>query len=171
MEPQELNISHLDKWDFNFQGDYNPNFKNKPEISAARIEGMIEDFVFQCKELKRIGFDGVTFYMSYRASILANAISPVLNQRKDQWGGETLAERARLPLTVFRQVKEACGKDFLAVTPGIRFADAATDDQVRITTPERARQTGSDLIVVGRPITAAQDPVAAYERCVAEFCG
>ena len=113
VEPQELNISHLDKWDFDFRGDYNPNFKNKPEISAERIEGMIEDFVYQCSELKRIGFDGVTFYMSYRASILANAIDPVLNQRKDQWGGDTLAERARLPLTVFRRVKEACGQDFL----------------------------------------------------------
>lgn len=68
-------------------------------------------------------------------------------------------------------VKEACGRDFVAVTPGIRFADAAADDQVRITTPARAREIGSDFIVVGRPITAAADPVAAYERCVAEFTG
>ncbi len=113
VEPQELNISHLDKWDFDFKGDYNPNFKNKPEISAQRIEGMINDFVYQCSELKRIGFDGVTFYMSYRASILANSISPVLNQRKDEWGGDTLEERARLPLEVFRRVKEACGQNFL----------------------------------------------------------
>ena len=113
VEPQEMNISHLDKWDFDFQGDYNPNFKNNPEISAERIEGMIEDFVYQSKELQRIGFDGVTFYMSYRASILANTISPVLNQRKDQWGGDTLEERARLPLTVFRRIKEACGPKFL----------------------------------------------------------
>lgn len=66
-------------------------------------------------------------------------------------------------------VKEECGKDFLAVTPGIRFADAAADDQVRITTPARARETGSDFIVVGRPITAAADPVAAYLRCIEEF--
>ena len=66
-------------------------------------------------------------------------------------------------------VKEACGKEFLAVTPGIRFADAAADDQVRITTPARAREIGSDYIVVGRPITAAPDPVAAYERCLKEF--
>lgn len=66
-------------------------------------------------------------------------------------------------------VKERCGEGFLAVTPGIRFADAAADDQVRITTPERARQIGSDFIVVGRPITAAADPVAAYRRCVEEF--
>ena len=66
-------------------------------------------------------------------------------------------------------VKEACGAGFLAVTPGIRFADAAADDQVRVTTPERAREIGSDFIVVGRPITAAPDPVAAYERCLKEF--
>ncbi len=66
-------------------------------------------------------------------------------------------------------VKEACGPAFLAVTPGIRFADAAADDQVRITTPARAREIGSDFIVVGRPITAAEDPVAAYERCMKEF--
>lgn len=66
-------------------------------------------------------------------------------------------------------VKERCGKGFLAVTPGIRFADSATDDQVRITTPARAREIGSDFIVVGRPITAASDPVAAYERCLNEF--
>ena len=66
-------------------------------------------------------------------------------------------------------VKQACGEGFLTVTPGIRFADAAADDQVRITTPARAREIGSDFIVVGRPITAAADPVAAYERCLKEF--
>ena len=66
-------------------------------------------------------------------------------------------------------VKEKCGSSFIAVTPGIRFADAAKDDQVRITTPARAREIGSDYIVVGRPITAADDPVAAYIRCVEEF--
>ncbi len=66
-------------------------------------------------------------------------------------------------------VKEACGVSFLAVTPGIRFADAAADDQVRVTTPAMARSLGSDFIVVGRPITAAADPVAAYKRCIEEF--
>ena len=66
-------------------------------------------------------------------------------------------------------VKQACGPDFLTITPGIRFADAAADDQVRITTPARAREIGSDYIVVGRPVTAAPDPVAAYERCLKEF--
>jgi len=67
------------------------------------------------------------------------------------------------------RVKEVCGKDFVTVTPGIRFADSAADDQVRIMTPEKAKSVGSDYIVVGRPITAADDPVAAYERCVREF--
>ncbi|MCH5232992.1 MAG: orotidine-5'-phosphate decarboxylase [Muribaculaceae bacterium] len=68
------------------------------------------------------------------------------------------------PLEI-RLVKEACGEDFITVTPGIRFADSTTDDQVRITTPQKARELGSDFIVVGRPITAAQDPLAAYLRC------
>ena len=67
-------------------------------------------------------------------------------------------------------VKEACGADFMTVTPGIRFADGDVGDQVRIMTPEKAR-AASDYIVVGRPITAAADPVAAYERCVREFLG
>ena len=66
-------------------------------------------------------------------------------------------------------VKEACGKEFMTVTPGVRFADGDVGDQVRVTTPERAREIGSDFIVVGHPITAADDPVAAYERCMREF--
>ena len=66
-------------------------------------------------------------------------------------------------------VKEHCGKEFLTVTPGIRFADGVVGDQVRITTPARAKEIGSDFIVVGRPITAAEDPVAAYRKCVKEF--
>ena len=64
-----------------------------------------------------------------------------------------------------------CGADFLTVTPGVRFADGETGDQKRVTTPERAREFGSDYIVVGRPITQADDPVAAYRRCVAAFVG
>lgn len=66
-------------------------------------------------------------------------------------------------------VKSACGEEFMTITPGIRFAGSAADDQVRITSPARARQLGSDYIVVGRPITAAEDPVAAYRKCVSEF--
>ena len=64
-----------------------------------------------------------------------------------------------------------CGADFLTVTPGVRFADGESGDQKRVTTPERAREIGSDYIVVGRPITQADDPVAAYRRCVQEFVG
>ena len=64
-----------------------------------------------------------------------------------------------------------CGADFLTVTPGVRFADGDVADQVRVTTPARAREIGSDYIVVGRPITQADDPVAAYRRCVAAFVG
>lgn len=67
-------------------------------------------------------------------------------------------------------VHASCGKEFLTVTPGVRFADGEIGDQVRVTTPARAKEIGSDYIVVGRPITAAADPVAAYERCVSEFC-
>ena len=67
-------------------------------------------------------------------------------------------------------VHENCGADFLTVTPGVRFADAGQDDQKRVTTPQRARELGSDYIVVGRPITQSADPVAAYQRCVEEFC-
>ena len=69
------------------------------------------------------------------------------------------------------KVKEVCGKDFITVTPGVRFADGEKGDQVRVTTPAKAREIGSDYIVVGRPITAAADPVAAYERALKEFLG
>lgn len=69
------------------------------------------------------------------------------------------------------RVKSACGNSFITVTPGIRFSDSAKDDQRRITTPAMARELGSDYIVVGRPITAEDDPLAAYERCVREFMG
>ena len=68
-------------------------------------------------------------------------------------------------------VHDVCGKSFLTVTPGIRFADAAADDQKRIMTPVDAKKAGSDYIVVGRPITAAKDPLAAYERCLLDFIG
>lgn len=69
------------------------------------------------------------------------------------------------------KVHELCGKEFLTITPGVRFADGDAGDQVRITTPERAKEIGSDYIVVGRPITQAEDPASAYERCLAEFVG
>ena len=68
------------------------------------------------------------------------------------------------------KVHEVCGSEFLTVTPGVRFADGEVGDQKRVMTPAQAKEIGSDYIVVGRPITAAANPVAAYERCVAEFC-
>ena len=68
------------------------------------------------------------------------------------------------------KVHDRCGREFLTITPGVRFADGDIGDQKRVMTPAAAKEIGSDYIVVGRPITAAADPVAAYERCVAEFC-
>lgn len=67
------------------------------------------------------------------------------------------------------KVHTVCGKDFLTITPGVRFADGDIGDQKRVMTPAEAKKIGSDYIVVGRPITAAEDPVAAYNRCIAEF--
>ncbi|MBP3369756.1 MAG: orotidine-5'-phosphate decarboxylase [Clostridia bacterium] len=69
------------------------------------------------------------------------------------------------------KVHEKCGAGFVTVTPGVRFADGDIGDQKRVMTPAEANKIGSDYIVVGRPITAAEDPVAAYRRCVAEFVG
>ena len=70
-----------------------------------------------------------------------------------------------------QKVHNACGKEFVTVTPGVRFADGEIGDQKRVMTPAQAKEIGSDYIVVGRPITAAEDPVAAYDRCVKEFVG
>lgn len=69
------------------------------------------------------------------------------------------------------KVHNTCGKEFVTVTPGVRFADGDVGDQKRVMTPAQAKEIGSDYIVVGRPITAAEDPVAAYDRCVKEFVG
>ena len=69
------------------------------------------------------------------------------------------------------KVHNTCGKEFVTVTPGVRFADGDVGDQKRVMTPAQAKEIGSDYIVVGRPITAAEDPVAAYDRCVREFIG
>lgn len=69
------------------------------------------------------------------------------------------------------KVHDVCGDAFLTITPGVRFAEGEVGDQVRVTTPAKARELGSDYIVVGRPITQAADPVAAYRRCVSEFLG
>ena len=106
-----------------------------------------------------------------REELLINATMPetvahyARNAQKAGLGGVVCS-----PLEA-KLVKDTCGPDFLTVTPGIRFADCAADDQRRVMTPEKARLGGSDYIVVGRPITAAADPVAAWERCVSEFLG
>ena len=69
------------------------------------------------------------------------------------------------------KVKEVCGREFLTITPGVRFETDDVGDQVRVTTPKKAKELGSDYIVVGRPITKAENPMEAYRRCVADFCG
>lgn len=69
------------------------------------------------------------------------------------------------------KVHNTCGEEFLTVTPGVRFADSETGDQVRVTTPAKAKELGSDYIVIGRPITKSDNPVEAYRRCIKEFIG
>lgn len=114
VEPQNVNISDTPNWnEIPMTGDYSMNLYDKPGISAERLEGMIQDFVHACVELKKIGFDMVTIYMSYRGSILACSLSPLLNQRTDKYGGKTMGERATLTMELFRRIKEACGQDFL----------------------------------------------------------
>ena len=115
VEPHEVGICELtpEAWDaIPKTGDYSRNFENKPSISAEGIHELIADFARQAKQAKRLGFDAVTVYMSYRGGILANALSPVLNRREDEYGG-SFENRVRLPLEVFRAIKDACGKDFI----------------------------------------------------------
>ena len=117
IEPQDVNISDTPNWsEIPMTGDYSMNLYNKPGISLERIEGMIQDFVHACVELQKIGFDMATIYMSYRGSILACSLSPLLNQRTDKYGGPTMKDRAALTLELFRRIKEACGQDFLIET-------------------------------------------------------
>ena len=140
-EPHEVGICHLDNWDeIPMTGDYSRNLENKPTISREQIGEMIGNFVRLAKTAKRLGFDGVTVYMSYRGGILANALSPVLNQRTDEYGG-CFENRIRLPMEVFQAIKDACGSDFLIECqvscteepPGydfeefLRFAELAQD--------------------------------------------
>lgn len=113
IEPHDVGICHVDNWDeIPMQGDYSRNLENKPTISRERIQEMVQDFAFQAREFKRMGFDMVTIYMCYRGGILANSLSPLLNQRTDEYGGSA-ENRARMSLEVFRAIREACGEDFL----------------------------------------------------------
>lgn len=114
IEPQNVNISDTPNWnEIPMTGDYSANLFNKPGISAQRLEGMIQDFVNASVELQKLGFDGVTLYASYRGSILACSLSPLLNQRTDKYGGKTMAERATLTLEICDRIKAACGQDFI----------------------------------------------------------
>ena len=113
VEPHDVGICHVDNWDkIPMQGDYSRNLENKPPISRERIQEMVQDFAFQAREFKRMGFDMVTIYMCYRGGILANSLSPLLNQRTDEYGGSA-ENRARMSLEVFRAIREACGENFL----------------------------------------------------------
>ncbi len=132
IEPVDVNISDAPNWDeIPAHGDYNSmTYFNKPGIPADRLEKMLQDFVDACVDLQKLGFDAVTFYMSYRASILCNSLSPVLNQRTDQYGGRTNAERARLTKELFTRIRQACPDLILEVQcsgeeeePGYTVAD------------------------------------------------
>lgn len=115
VEPKDVNICALSAaaWDaIPKTGDYSRNFDNKPSISVEGIREMVADFARQAKMAKRLGFDGVNIYMSYRGGILANALSPVLNRREDEYGG-SFENRVRLPLEVFKAIKDVCGNDFI----------------------------------------------------------
>ena len=113
VEPHDVAISEVPNWEeIPMTGDYSRNLAPKPAISHDRIQELIADFARQSKDFKDLGFDMVTVYMSYRGGILANALSPVLNLRTDEYGG-SLENRARLPIEVFKAIKEACGEDFL----------------------------------------------------------
>ena len=133
IEPTDVNISDTPNWDeIPKKGDYNSAvFRNKPGISYERIQLLIEEFAFRAKEAKDMGYDMCTFYMSYRSSILATSMSPLLNQRTDKYGGKTMAQRATLAKEVFSRVREVCGPDFLIEAqisaeeeaPGYTFED------------------------------------------------
>ncbi len=113
VEPHDKSICYLENWDqIPMTGEYSRNLENKPTILVEEIQALVAEFARQAREFKRLGFDAVTVYMSYRGGILANALSPVLNQRTDEYGG-SFENRVRLPLEVFRAIKEACGKDFI----------------------------------------------------------
>ncbi len=110
IEPKQFNIADTPNWDeIPARGDYNSmTYHNKPGIPADELEKMIQNFVDACVDVQSLGFDAVTFYMSYRASILCNSLSPLLNQRTDRYGGSTNAERVRLTVELFTRIREAC---------------------------------------------------------------
>lgn len=113
VEPHDVGICYDENWDeIPKTGDYSRNFENKPTISKERIQEMTEDFARQAKTFKKLGFDMCTIYMSYRGGILANSLSPLINQRTDEYGGSP-ENRWRMSLDVFRAIRQACGENFL----------------------------------------------------------
>ena len=142
---------------------------------SAMMEAAVEGLTAGCGHERPI-LIAVTVLTSTDAARLKDEIlvGETLEKTVDSYAA--LAARSGLdgvvcsPLEA-KRVKSVCGEGFLTVTPGIRFADGSADDQKRIATPEFARENGSDYIVVGRAVTGAADPVAAYERCIAGFIG
>lgn len=167
-----------------------PNTVKKAMAVLSRLEvDLVNLHAAGTKAMMEAALEGLTRPDGTRPLLIAVTQLTSTDQQRMEW--ELLIERP-LPEVVLhyaglareagldgvvcspleaKAVHEACGRDFLTVTPGVRFAGGEVGDQVRVTTPALARQIGSDYIVVGRPITQAADPVAAYERCLAEFLG
>lgn len=167
-----------------------PNTVKKAMAVLSRLDvDMVNLHAAGTKDMMEAAIEGLTRADGTRPMLIAVT---QLTSTDEQRMREELLINATLPETVMHYaanakaagldgivcspleagaVHERCGAGFVTVTPGVRFADSAKDDQARITTPARAREIGSDYIVVGRPITQAEDPVAAYRRCVREFCG
>ena len=173
---------------------------NRPLIAAFHSISMLQNNLFPCHHLNNLhaagtkammeaALEGVTRPDGSRPLVIA--VTQLTSTSQERMEGDLLirepidqvvlhyAQCARdagldgvvcSPLEAGK-VHGACGETFLTVTPGVRFADGDVGDQVRVTTPEKAREIGSDYIVVGRPVTQAADPAAAYRRCVAEFVG
>lgn len=162
-----------------------PNTVKKSMAVLAKLDvDMVNVHAAGTSEMMRAALDGLT-----GSPPLLIAVTQLTSTSEERMQKELLISES-LPETVLRyaenaknsgldgvvcspleagSVKARCGAEFLTITPGVRFADSASDDQSRIATPEKARALGSDYIVVGRPITQAADPVAAYEKCLKAF--
>lgn len=165
-----------------------PNTVRKAMAVLSRLDvDMVNLHAAGTQEMMRAAVEGLTRADGSRPILLA--VTQLTSTNKERMNGDILipgevadcvrhyalcAKQSGLDGVVCSpleagMVKEACGNGFLCVTPGIRFADSDKGDQQRVTTPVMARRIGSDYIVVGRPITAASNPVAAYRRCCEEF--
>ena len=165
-----------------------PNTVKKSMAVLAKLDvDMVNVHAAGASEMMHAALEGLTRPDGSRPLLIA--VTQLTSTSEERMQKELLISES-LPKTVLRyaenaknsgldgvvcspleagSVKSRCGADFLTITPGVRFADSASDDQSRIATPEKARALGSDYIVVGRPITQAVDPVAAYQKCVKAF--